>query len=213
MSTAITHSTHDAHCFPSLHPSATTHSTDHTYFIPFYHYLEPLVQLIHTHASLITFHPSCPLYLHILSLIPLINTHSFVKSFSSSHSFPSCPHAHYHSIPCISPTLAYTHWHTRYIPTFCHSSHSLFKPNFLTTIHHPWIPFPLFPCMWSSSSMYTHHFQCLSLIFITIPIMDPPIPIVYFFLYPLSYILTIIVSSITLLVYFFPPRVHKASVC
>ena len=55
--------------------------------------------------------------------------------------------------------------HTRYIPTFCHSSHSLFKPNFLTTIHHPWIPFPWFPCMWSFSSMYTHHIQCLSLIF------------------------------------------------
>ena len=41
-------------------PYATTHSTDHTYFIPFYHYLLPLVQLINTHVfikSLLT-HPT-----------------------------------------------------------------------------------------------------------------------------------------------------------
>ena len=41
-------------------------------------------------VSLITFHPSCPLYLHILSLIPLINTHSFVKSFFSHPTHCSC---------------------------------------------------------------------------------------------------------------------------
>ena len=87
---------------------------------------------------------------------------------SSSHFHNSYPHAHYPSIP-LHITNSYIYIAIPLIPVISlhsaiHPTHCL-SPIFWPLFIHPRIPFPWFPCMWSFSSMYTHHIQCLSLIF------------------------------------------------
>ena len=86
-----------------------------------------------------------------LSILP-------VHSFSSSHSFPSCPHALYHSIPCISPTLAYirstTPLHPLSLITF-----PIFHTHFYYHYSLSTPPYPSFIHPFLSLNLHTHYYS------------------------------------------------------